>query len=129
MPISPAFRWNSRPGDGARDTNLLGKRVEDVLGRAVFLLAGRTATDADTTPSVAGINQLVLANTGATSVTQFDDGVENQLLVVRATNGNSTLVHNASAIVLRGGANVVMSTNQARTFLRIAGGIWIETGG
>lgn len=133
MPLTPGFRWNARPprSDGAasdRDLNYLGKRVEEALGRSAFLLPSTTAADGDTTPTVAGVNVLVLSNTGATSVTQFDNGQENQLLVVRATNGNSTLVHGASAIVTRGGANIVLGTDQARTFLRITGGKWIEVG-
>ena len=80
--------------------------------------------NADTTPSV-GVGQLfVFANAGATNVTNFDDGGNGQEILVRG-NGNTTLVHNASLLKLRGAANVTPGVDGVLTLRRIAG-IWVE---
>jgi len=88
-----------------------------------------TLNNNDTTPTVAGSNAFLASNSSPTSITNFDDGVEGQLIRVLATNGNTTLVHDTTKIKLFGGVNIVMGTNTARTFQRDASNIWWEIGG
>lgn len=84
-------------------------------------------TDADTTPSVRGGRpQFRSAQTGATTITAFDDGVEGQAIEIWATNGNTTIQHGGT-IVLKGAANAAMS---ADSFIRLRkiNTVWFETG-
>ncbi len=50
-----------------------------------------TFTDADTTPSVKGRRWFRCANTGATTITTFDDGVRDQEITILFTNANTTV--------------------------------------
>lgn len=87
-----------------------------------------TFTDADTTPSVSTncLNRNYgFANTGATSVTDFDDAFEGQIIRIRM-DGNTTLVHNNSLMRLQGATNVSGRTsNDFITFVS-RGGVWFE---
>jgi hypothetical protein len=80
-----------------------------------------SAVDLDTTPSIRGVRTLVFGNTGPTSVTQFDDGIAYQEFYVRAGNGQTTLVHGAS-LVLVGGVNKTLATTDALLFQMNGGG-------
>lgn len=87
--------------------------------------AARTFADGDTTPSVGLGNVYATANTGATSITSFDDGATGQRLVVRV-DANTT-VRNTSGIKLAGGADVTGAANFAIAFQNISG-VWYEVG-
>lgn len=50
-----------------------------------------TVADGDTTPSVLGSNIKVTGNTNPTTITDFDDGVEGQILYLIFTDANTTL--------------------------------------
>lgn len=80
-------------------------------------------SDGDTTPSVKWCNFLVCNNTGATSITDFDDAADNQVIVVKC-NANTTIVHNASLIQLEGGANF---TGSGTITLYSYAGVWYES--
>jgi len=81
-----------------------------------------TFTNGDTTPSVAGSNIFKEANTSATSITTFDNGVAGQKITVIFTsddgtgNSNTTIVH-GSGIYLKSGANVTPKTNTTMSFV------------
>ena len=93
-----------------------------------FRLGSTVATDADTTPSVAGVGTLICTNTGATSITALDGGTDNQIVVVFATNGNTTLVH-SSTLMLTGSANQTLTAYSSITFAKVPTAIsdrWIE---
>jgi hypothetical protein len=47
--------------------------------------------DADATPSVKGIMSAITANTGATTITGFDDGTAGQVLTLRIYDANTTI--------------------------------------
>lgn len=64
----------------------------------------------DTSPSIYRKNFIVITNSGATNITTFDDGIEGQLISLFFSDGNTTLVHNASYIVLSGAANFTSAT-------------------
>jgi hypothetical protein len=79
----------------------------------------------DTTPSVGIGGSFVFANSSSTSVTMFDDGGDNQTIVVRL-DANTTIVYGPSTIRTKGSANIVgASTDQFVTLKRIAG-VWYE---
>ncbi len=88
----------------------------------------------DTTPSILGGNVFTCANASATSITGFDtpsaaDLMEGQPIHV-LLDANTTIVHNASAIVTRDGANIVGSAHvgtalMLRSFLRVSS-VWYE---
>lgn len=81
-------------------------------------------TDADTTPSVKGGRQTFrCANTGATTVTNFDDGVEGQRFTVWFTNGNTTI--SQGTIQLKGATNATPAADNYMTFERQAS-VWRE---
>lgn len=107
--LMPIMDMNSSDGMRMLDSTLTNVlyQITDARG---FELAqhGRrrvTATDGDTTPSVVGTGRLVLSNTSATSITNFDDFLPTQEVELYFTNGNTTLVH-SSALFLRNTTNV-----------------------
>ncbi|MHC4413626.1 MAG: right-handed parallel beta-helix repeat-containing protein, partial [Planctomycetota bacterium] len=59
-----------------------------------------TITDGDTTPSVAGGDQFAFANTGATTVTDFDDGVNGQTIRLRLDD-NTTIQYTNAQLYLK----------------------------
>lgn len=60
----------------------------------------KTSTDGDTTPTVANTDRLVVANTGATSITDFDNASTYQEITVFFSTANTTLVHSTSYLRL-----------------------------
>jgi len=82
-------------------------------------------TDLDTTPSVkGGRRQYRHANSAATTITNFDDGVNGQEIYILAGNANTTIQHNAN-IRLNGSANFAMGQNNTLTLYRFSN-IWFE---
>lgn len=84
-----------------------------------------TFTDADTTPSVANGTRFKTANTGSTSITDFDNHVTGQRITLIFGDGNTTLVHNASILNLAGDANFTGADGDIVEFID-DGGIWRE---
>lgn len=80
--------------------------------------------DADATPSVADGNCFNASNTGATTITQFDDGRNGQVLYVAATTANTTVAHNAN-ITTTTGANKALSSGVVYKFVH-NGTKWLE---
>lgn len=92
----------------------------DALDMDVFTFA-----DGDTTPSVGKGGSFAFANSTPTSVTMFDDGANNQTIVVRLAV-NTTIVYGASTIRTKGGVDIAgVNSNQFVTF-KLASGIWFE---
>jgi hypothetical protein len=69
-------------------------------------------TDNSATPSVTRAGLYLASNTSATNITNFIDGAEGQVLMIVATNGNTTLVNSAS-LRLAGAANKTMLTRDS----------------
>ena len=78
--------------------------------------------DADTTPSVRGVNYLEITNSGATNITNFDDGELGQVLVLRFRDGNTTITNN---MYLAGAANYNPGVNDTVTLVNRSGN-WEE---
>jgi hypothetical protein len=98
------------------------------LGSLTKTSAGLTGlvgvyTAGDTTPSVDGISFMRITNSGATNITQFDDGVEGQEITLSFANGNTTITRNNA--YLQGGANYVSSTNSTLKLVSFNGN-WYE---
>jgi len=85
-----------------------------------------SAADGDTTPSVKSTNILHFGNTGATSVTMFDDGVEGQRLVVISPDSptNTTIVE-GSNLKLQGSANITL-VPYIPLFFQFYNGTWYQ---
>ena len=77
-------------------------------------------TDGDTTPSVDGGTIWACANSGATSITAFDDGYDGKIITVVA-DGNTTFVH--PGIVSLNGRSCKPTAGHAIKFIR-ASGTW-----
>ncbi len=97
----------------------------DLQMNTMFVEANAQAADGDTTPSVAGINELRTANTGPTSITFLDDGLVGQEVTIIMTDANTTIVA-AANMKLAGGVNFVGTADDVITLRRIAGGVWVE---
>ena len=74
-------------------------------------------TDGDTTPDVSGSSFFKTANTGATSITDFDTETVAKVLVIKIEDANTTLVHGANKIYLSGAANWTPASGDTLTLL------------
>jgi len=79
----------------------------------------------DVTPSARLTSMFRTAYASATTITQFDDGYNGQEVYVTATNGNTTIAHNAN-IVNTVASNLTLSANQVVRYLRV-NGVWRQT--
>ena len=77
----------------------------------------------DATPSVVGLSLVVSG--GTTTITDFDDGVVGQTIKLRAAH-SLTITHNASIIVLNGGANFAMASGDTLTLTMFTDQVWHE---
>ena len=76
----------------------------------------------DATPSV--INGNVFRTAGTTAITNFDDGVVGQTIMIGAT-GNITITANSS-LILSGSANFTMVNSDSLTLTMFTSGLWTE---
>ena len=99
-------------------------RDNDILNAPGSATGFYSFTDGDTSPSVGVADTWKCANTAPTSITMFDDGADMQELEILG-DANTTLVHNASKIILKGAANQLLTASAIMKLRRI-GGIWYE---
>lgn len=113
--------------DPRRLADLLSKRFATLATILHALQEGQsnlaTVRAGDTTPSVAGVGVLLSANTGATSITQFDDGSPGQRIVFVFGDANTTLVHGAN-LVLASGSNFTGASGNTRAFVTTNGTVF-----
>ena len=81
-------------------------------------------TDGDATPDISAGTFFKTANTSATSITDFD-GNTDCLIVLLAGDSNTTIVHDATKIVLEGGISVPLTSGDRMMFAD-EGGVWYE---
>jgi hypothetical protein len=85
--------------------------------------ASTTFTASDTTPSVAG-NTLFQTNNGSsTTITQFDDGYDSQMITV--LGDANTIIQDNANIELQGATNFTMTASDT-IVLRRLNGVWRE---
>lgn len=90
-------------------------------------LVGKTInySDGDTTPSVLNASHIFIANSGATSITDFDDAVDGQILICVFSDSNTTITRDNA--YLSGGANFTSTANDILTLRYSTGaGLWTE---
>jgi hypothetical protein len=80
-------------------------------------------TGADTTPSVLNASFMTLTNGGGVTITNFDDGVTNQVITLFFNDSNTTV--NRDNCALAGGANFTGTANDTLTLMKSAT-IWVE---
>lgn len=80
-------------------------------------------TAADTTPTVLNVGYLNIANASPCTITDFDDQVERQVIILRFADANTTITTANAA--LSGGASFVSSANDILVLISI-GGLWTE---
>ena len=84
-----------------------------------------TYTDGATTPSVAGVSFLYIANTSATTITNFTGAVQGQIITLIFSNANTTITRNNA--YLSGGVNFVSTARDSLTLIyRGADSQWYE---
>lgn len=71
----------------------------------------------DSTPSVQKAAAIRTANIGATTITAFDDAVQDQVFWLHVNDGNTTIAHNSS-IALKKGSNYVATSGDVIGFFR-----------
>ena len=89
--------------NGEGDEPTFRSSVERAFGEIELLevpviLPRVTIADQDATPTVDGYAYLVTANTVATTITDFDDGVVGQEIVVEIGDANTTVDFTASGL-------------------------------
>jgi len=112
----------------------LARQVHTVGGVVVvkdLIITGASGmisfANADTTPSVAGGSMFKTANTGATTITDFDDTRgDGHLITVFFNDSLTTVKHTAGLILLPNGVDQTFALGDWAQFLS-HGGIWYGT--
>ena len=115
-----ATTWNDKIAYFSNNEQL----DESLLGEAIAF------TSADTTPDVSnnsgGIQRdYEFANSGATSVTNFDGGYSGQVIRIRM-DANTTIVYGAGTIVTKGAVNITGRTSSDFVTFKNISSIWYE---
>ena len=77
-----------------------------------------TFTDGDTTPSVSARNKLFkTANTGATTISDLDDGYTGQDVTIAFTDANTTIDFTASGLKGNGGVDWTPGVNDSMRWI------------
>lgn len=85
-----------------------------------------TATDGDTTPSVAGLKVLVLSQTAPTTITDFDDGVNEQIIYIHAddntdiSDGGDLVLDTGVAFTTGAGGGILTLINRSGTWYEVS---------
>ena len=120
-----AWAWISTP-DLPPHVNVRLKALENViLELQTFVSRLNTFTDADATPSVLGALVHKTANTGATSITTFDEGEPGRTIILIFGDANTTLVHGTN-LQMASNSNLNGASGDTRTFSTDDGTTWYE---
>ena len=123
--IQGDYVWYNASGQGDLKDSISWSGGDNEILDEILFGNGVTFADLDTTPSVDNWDFFKCANTGATSITDFDDVFEGKQILLRL-DSNTTIVYNTSFIRTISTANITGSSNTFLRFISI-GGIWIET--
>lgn len=80
-------------------------------------------SNGDTTPTVSKISYLTIANSSATTISNFDNGVNLQVIILHFEDANTTIDRTNAA--LAGGVNFT-STASDIIALVLVGSVWVE---
>lgn len=84
-------------------------------------------SDADATPDVTGYSTFKTANTGSTTITDFDGGAIGQKITVLINDANTTIQDNAN-IKLQADQDFAGLQYDSIEFIQWSAGLWVETG-
>ena len=96
---------------------------DSTMGGGAIIKRLITFTSTDATPSVKNANLCITA--GTTAITDFDDGVVGQVIMIKAT-ANITITNDAAIIKLAGAANYAMTADDTLTLAMFDDQIWHE---
>lgn len=80
-------------------------------------------TDGDATPSVSNGSLMLVANSSPTSITNFDDGVSGQIIVLKFEDSNTTITRDNA--YLAGGTNFTSTAHDTLTLIKLSS-FWFE---
>jgi hypothetical protein len=96
------------------------------VNTGLILTAPSTFVDLDTTPSILNKTFWLASNSLATSITDFDDEIEDgNVITILFTTANTTIV-NGATIRNRSAANITPATNATHSYI-MRSGVWHET--
>lgn len=84
-------------------------------------------TAGDTTPTVSNggvVTYMTIANASPTTITNFDDGSSGQILVLKFSDGNTTIDRSNSEFFNT--ANFTSSANETLILVNVPGPLWLE---
>ena len=113
-----AFRIPQTMGDLFAWASLLNTNIGPLAEQP------QTFVDADTTPSIRGAEYFECANTGATAITTFDDGITGQTITIKV-DANTTLT-NGATLMLAGAVDFVGSGDDLITLRFGSDSVWRE---
>lgn len=94
-----------------------------LLQKALAPVVGTLGVD-NATPSIAGSSVWTTANTTATNITAFLDGIEESSFILVAADTHTTLVHSTTLLVLTGGVNLTLAVGDVLQFVTLNGRTW-----
>ena len=94
------------------------------IGAQVQTGTARIFTNGDTTPSVDNCDQWRWIGSPAVTISNFDDGVDGQEIVVAANNANVSIAHGSGIANLNLGARALLTNRPCRYVRR--DGVWYE---
>jgi hypothetical protein len=102
-----------------------GNQIVNGTVSAGQVYSAGTYTQGDTTPSVLNVSFMVIANAGATSITNFTNAVNGQILTLIFSDANTTVTRNNAYLSL--GLNFTSTANDTLTLIyRSADALWYE---
>ena len=118
--------WNAMVTDQKSRIASLGKTItpkgDGVIGDAIETLTGN-----DATPDVSGSNVFKLANTGATTITNFINGRVGQSITLLFDNGNTTIQSNGS-VKLQSGEDFTGAQYDSMHLVKWDATTWVQVG-
>lgn len=124
------WHWQSLVGNYSTGQlkSVLNQRMKQLEGEVALIVSRQlgvtTFTASDTTPSVGGGSIFKTNNSGATSITTFDNGRNGQHVIVIFGDANTTLV-NSATLEVSGDANFTGAAGDTKTFV-LDGTVWRE---
>lgn len=120
--------WAVENGSGAGTTNIVTVSENNLDGIQTGRLAlsetfGKTYSGGDATPDVTNTTYMSITNGGPTTISNFTNGYEGQVLTLFFTDSNTTI--NRANAYLAGGINFTSTANDILV-LRKTGSSWIE---
>jgi parallel beta-helix repeat protein len=122
--------WAVEKGSGSGGTGLAttvtvseNNLVGVSSGRLQMSQFGRLYSGGNLTPSVANTSFMSITNGGATTITNFNDGYEGQVLTLTFTDSNTTI--DRTNAYLAGGTNFTSTANDILVLQKI-GSFWVE---